>query len=121
MAVARLSQGVSESVSSPFPCWEGPILPTEYSRSPPCHVDCPGCLESDPVPGSDSMPLAGWPLAGPAVLTFLVPLLFALTGAAILRTSPAGQLLGCIAGLTVGMFIVRSLVLALLGREGRPE
>lgn len=121
MALARLSRGVSELDSPPFPCWERPVLPIKYSRSTACYVDCRGCPESDPDPSPDSVPLAGWSLAGTAVLTFLVPLVFALTGAVILQTSPAGQLLGCVAGLVLGILVVRSLVLALTGREGRPE
>ena len=119
MTAARPSQGVSELVSSPLPCWEGPILPTESPRPPACPVECPGCPDSETASGPG--PIAGWSLAGTAVLTFLVPLMFAVAGAAILRTSSAGQLLGGIAGLTVGMVIVRMLVPALLGREGRPE
>ena len=121
MAVAKLSQGVLDVVSSPIPCWEGPVLSTDYSRSPVCHVDCPGCPESDPAPGPDSVPLAGWSLAGTAVLTFLVPLLFALTGAVVLRSSPAGQLVGCVAGLIIGMVIVRLLVPVSSRREGEAE
>ena len=121
MAVARLSRGVSDEVSSPFQCWEGPVLSTEYSRSPVCHIDCPGCPESDPDPSLDSVPLAGWSLAGTAVLTFLVPLLFALTGAVVLRSSPAGQLVGCVAGLIIGMVIVRLLVPVSSRREGEAE
>lgn len=55
------------------------------------------------------MPLAGWSLAGTSLLIFLVPLLFALAGAVISRSGPAGQLLGCVAGLIFGMVIVRSV------------
>ena len=93
-------------------------MPTERPPTYACPVDCPGCPESDPAPIPDSAPLAGWPLVGTALLTFLVPLLFALAGAVIIRTSAAGQLFGCVAGLIMGMAIVRSLVPTSSGREG---
>jgi len=40
-------------------------------------------------------------------VTFLVPLLTALIGAVILRQSPLSQLLGGLAGLFLGMLLVR--------------
>ena len=96
-------------------------MPTDRPRPSTCAVDCPGCPEAaaDPIP--DSVPLAGWSLAGTALLIFLVPLLFALAGAVISRSSLAGQLLGCVAGLIMGMVIARSVFPTSSEIEREPE
>jgi hypothetical protein len=72
-----------------------------------CPVDCPGCLEADESLAPGAAPLVGWPLVLAAAVTFLVPLSTALIGAVILRQSPHSQLLGGLAGLFVGMVLVR--------------
>lgn len=94
---------------------------TEPRRPFACPVDCPGCPETEADPISGSVPLAGWPLVAASLLTFLVPLFFALGGAIVSRSSPAGQLLGCVAGFTIGMVIVRSVFPTSSEIERKPE
>lgn len=97
-------------------------MPTVQPRPPACHFDCPGCPESEADPIPDSVPLAGWSLAGTSLLIFLVPLLFALAGAAVIsRSNPAAQLLGCVAGLIFGVVIVRSVFPTSSEIEKEPE
>jgi hypothetical protein len=96
-------------------------LLTQPPRPSACPADCPGCLETEVDPISSSVPLAGWPLVATSLLAFLVPLLFALGGAVVSRSSPARQLLGCVAGFIIGMVVVRLLPAASSEREEEPE
>jgi hypothetical protein len=95
-------------------------LSAESPRHLACSVDCPGCPDAEPEPYQDPSCLAGWPLVGSAILIFLVPLVFSVVGAIIPRPHPLAQLFGSVAGLIVGMLIVRFLVSVPLGSGGEP-
>lgn len=60
-------------------------------------------------------------MVGTSLLTFLAPLFAALAGAAIMRSSPAVQLLGCVVGFIIGMVVVRLLLPPSLQGEGGGE
>jgi hypothetical protein len=90
----------------------------DRTRKSACPVDCPGCTDPDPAAEVMSSPLSGWALAGASLLTFLVPLLGALTGAAALGPGSLAQLAGSVGGLLVGAVIVHRWIPA-LARRGR--
>ncbi len=48
-------------------------------------------------------PLIGWGMVGSSIMFFVLPLIFALVGAVILRSGPGLEVIGGVAGLVVGM------------------
>lgn len=70
-----------------------------------CPAECRGCDPSGPQ--VESGPFRGSSLAIHSLLTFLLPLALAVTGAWLAGHNPASQLTGGVLGLMAGMVIVR--------------
>ena len=71
----------------------------EESEGPGCH----GCAMCECPAAEGVGPVSGWRLGLAAMGLFLGPIVLAIVGAACCRESQAGQLLGAVAGLVVGM------------------
>ena len=82
----------------------------ERPRVSDCPIDCPGCVETGIRSTEDPRLLVGWSLAGASLMTFLVPLVFAVTGALVFSGGSIRQLVGCVVGLLLGMITTRLLL-----------
>jgi hypothetical protein len=94
--------------------------PPDTTPYDPCRADCRRCelgkddRSTDPVP-----PVAGARLAAASLVLFLVPLILALLGSISLRQAHAlWQLLGAVAGFTIGIAAARLLVGRIIVRKG---
>ena len=102
------------------PAVEGAALPDSRTSLPGCPAACGGCEEASTGPPVDPGPLTGSHLALYSVLTFLLPLVTAVTGAWWASYSPQLQLLGGLLGLFFGMLVVR-LCVVVRGRVRRGD
>ncbi len=76
---------------------------TDGSKS--CSGDCGHCAAGDDTHNQPAGPYTGWTMASSAVLTFGLPLITAVTGAALAGSSSTAQLIGGLLGLGAGAVI----------------
>jgi uncharacterized membrane protein len=81
-------------------------MPEHSPKQNPCQAACHRCEDGEQA-GESQEQLAGWRLGLAAASGFLLPLVLAVTGAAV---SPASwQWVGCAAGLAAGLFVAGAL------------
>lgn len=86
-------------------------MPNSRIKLDGCPAECQGCGEVASSPVAAAGPLVGSSLAAHSLLTFVLPLILALVGAIWADAGPVSQLSGGVAGLFVGMLVVRAYVI----------